>query len=45
MERGAILEKMISSAEEFSNEEVKELLQIAFQNEQVQKKIKEKKQG
>lgn len=41
IERGAILESIIENAVEFSNDEIKLLVQFAFQNEGVQAKIKE----
>lgn len=42
IERGAILESVIDNAVGFSNDEIQRLVQFAFQNEQVQAKIKEK---
>lgn len=41
IERGAILESAIENAVGFSNDEIQQLVQFAFQNEQVQAKIKE----
>ena len=45
IERGAILESFIGNANELSNEEIKNILMVAFQNERVEEKIKSIKES